>query len=176
MKLKKAIKIVAAAICYFVFAAFVLILLLIGAPRVAGIKLYSVVSGSMSPFLPVNSVVFVSGKGLEGLKESDVITFRTAAGDTVTHRVTVADYANDVIITKGDVNELPDDPISFSQVEGRVVFAVNNLGKLVAFAKTARGLITLLLMPIAASALNGAASKLLKQTGDKADTICAQEA
>src|SRR5205809_708993 len=70
---------------------------------VGGIRSFVILSGSMTPVLPVGSVVYTQ-KAL-GYREGDVIAFRR--GDiTVTHRVHAVVQKNNstVFKTKGDAN------------------------------------------------------------------------
>ena len=58
-------------------------------PRLAGYRLYTVISGSMEPEIPVDSLVLVRGADPVQMAEGDVIAFYGAHGSSavITHRV-----------------------------------------------------------------------------------------
>ena len=60
----------------------------------------------------------------------------------VTHRI--ISISGDEVITKGDANNAPDDPITMSQIKGKVLFAIPLLGYLVDLIKTPVGTIVIL--------------------------------
>ena len=81
---------IAGALILIVMLALVLPLTV---PRLAGLQLYEVQTGSMTPALPVHSVIYVRPCEPETVQVGDVVTFRIeSAADTVmTHRVTAID-------------------------------------------------------------------------------------
>ncbi len=116
------------------------------------IKLYSVLSGSMEPKIPLGSVIIAVPQS--EYKEGDVITFgaETDRTKTVTHRI--VEVSKDIDLgkvsyrTKGDANDSPDmELIDSSRVIGKVVFHLPLLGYAVAFAQTQMGLILLIIIP-----------------------------
>ena len=139
-------------------------------PRLLGWQVDTVLSGSMAPKYPVESVLFVKPVNPSAISVGDVITFRTGAtvasgssgssgssgaavggGATpVSHRVVSIDRRNGErsFVTKGDANRTADpDPVPASAVEGRVVFGVPALGRLVRAVRTPVGFALLLLLP-----------------------------
>src|SRR5207248_3329110 len=133
-------------------------------PRLLGWQVDTVLSGSMAPKYPVESVLFVKPVNPSSISVGDVITFRTGAtvasgasgaavggGATpVSHRVVSIDRRNGErsFVTKGDANRTADpDPVPASAVEGRVVFGVPALGRLVRAVRTPVGFALLLLLP-----------------------------
>lgn len=80
-------------------------------------------TGSMSPTLPVWSIVII--KEQESYQPGDMITFIADEGEPVTHRMTGTDEATGAILTKGDANVSPDnwsDPITMDDVKGKVIY------------------------------------------------------
>ena len=75
--------------------------------KVGGIDAYVVRSGSMEPAIQTGSLCFVNTHTpYDDIKAGDVIAFRIATGDLVTHRaITVTDQG---IETKGDNNDTSD--------------------------------------------------------------------
>lgn len=78
---------------------------------------FIVASGSMTGTINVNDVVVV--EITNKFKVNDIITY-TNNGYFVTHRILSLD--KDEIVTKGDVNNSSDDPITYDKVVGKVVY------------------------------------------------------
>ena len=97
-------------------------------PSLFGYTLQRVSSGSMVPELEVGDVILSRNVGeSDELKVDDIITFDGSdqfGEKNVTHRIIVAPYeANGVVMlqTKGDANDIADDPIEFSRVKSIVL-------------------------------------------------------
>ncbi|MEM2191933.1 MAG: signal peptidase I [Archaeoglobaceae archaeon] len=86
-------------------------------------------SGSMSPSIETGDVIIVLKTNPDNLNIGDVIQYM-ADGYTVTHRIIdIYDTENGrFFITKGDANEIPDDPVSADRVIGKVVFVIPKVG------------------------------------------------
>jgi signal peptidase I len=113
-------------------------------PVLTGGSALTVLSGSMSPGLPVGAIAFVRPVDPAAVVPGDVITFQRApdAPELVTHRVLAVDDSSGapVFTTKGDANEDPDvDPVTASAVQGRLWFGVANLGRLSAILHSPKG-------------------------------------
>ena len=90
-------------------------------PRLAGYRLYTVVSGSMEPEIPVGSLVFVHDAAPEDMVEGDVIAFYGAVDSSavITHRVLSNSITMGQFITKGDANEEQDvNPVPYDNFIG----------------------------------------------------------
>ena len=113
------------------------IALLLTVPRLFGYEIYSVVSGSMEPALPVGSAVFVKYADAETIEPGAIIAFMEG-NDTVTHRVVENYKISRELVTKGDANETADfDPVPYGSVIGKVEYYVPVLGYyLIALAST----------------------------------------
>jgi signal peptidase I len=115
-------------------------------PMVSGGQALAVLTGSMTPGLPVGAMVFT--KPVEdpaALQVGDVITFqrRPDGPELVTHRIIAVDDSGDapVFTTQGDANNAPDiDPVPASAVRGRLWFGVANLGRAAAILHSPKGL------------------------------------
>lgn len=71
-----------------IWVIFVILLVGLSFPQIYGMKCYSVMSGSMSPDLPVGSAIYVKEKEPEKVEKGEIITFTTEQGRTmITHRV-----------------------------------------------------------------------------------------
>lgn len=104
-------------------------LLLVGA-RLVGLKVYSVVSGSMEPTYSVGDLIYVKEVVPQSIRVGDAITFVMNEDLLVaTHRVVAIDTENQHFTTKGDANEAADAaPVHFNNLIGRPVFAIPLLG------------------------------------------------
>jgi len=86
-------------------------------PQVLGYQLYRIESGSMSPTLGVGAIILShSPLNASGLKKDDIITFISADGKTITHRIIEVISSADGSIsyrTKGDnpINSPDNDPV-----------------------------------------------------------------
>lgn len=90
-----------------------------------GITPYVVQSGSMTPALPVGSIVYVDTKAdAKGLTVGDVIAFDLGEGKTCTHRISAVN-ADGTYTTKGDANGHDDAAaVPPSEVFGVVMFDI----------------------------------------------------
>ena len=125
--------------------SFVLALALtFGVSLLVGYQYKIVASGSMTPYLPIHSIVMIQPVEYEELKVGDIVTYRssntTGIVYTFTHRVVrIADNGN--IITGGDANIQADGTIKEdgeiveSRVLGKVVAHSYPLGALVTYVK-----------------------------------------
>ncbi|MCL2466071.1 MAG: signal peptidase I [Micrococcales bacterium] len=103
-------------------------------PRLAGASTYTVTSESMTPGLPVGSLVVV--RGGQPVAMGDIITYQRWSGATpvVTHRVVGVGISTDgrlAYTTRGDANTA-DDPgfVRPEQVRGVLWYQVPHLGRL----------------------------------------------
>ena len=96
-------------------------------PRLAGYSLYSVISGSMEPEIPVGSLVLIHDADPVYVEEGDVIAFYGAADSSavITHRVVSNSPVVGEIITKGDANAERDmNPVDYENFIGKVEHVV----------------------------------------------------
>jgi signal peptidase I len=129
------------------------LVLVAGTATALGVALFAVVtggaalavlSGSMTPGLPVGGMAFVRPVDVASVQPGDVITFQREPGgpELVTHRVLAVDDAggSPVFTTKGDANEDPDvDPVPASAVRGKLWFGVPHVGRLAAVLHSPKG-------------------------------------
>jgi signal peptidase I len=111
---------------------------------VTGGAAMAVLTGSMTPGLPVGGMAFVRPVDAATVEPGDVITFqrRPDAPDVVTHRVITVDGNGESLVftTKGDAHEDPDvDPVPASAVRGKLWFAVPQVGRLAAVLHSPKG-------------------------------------
>ncbi len=107
--------------------------LLVGA-RLAGLQVYTVLSGSMEPSYHTGSLIYVKKVDPKELEAGDVITFMLNEKTTATHRIIeVVPDENDVdtirFRTKGDANEFEDGSlVHYKNVIGSPVFTIPYMG------------------------------------------------
>lgn len=77
-------------------------------------------TGSMEPDIPVGSLIIIHEK--DEYSPKDVITYRDDAGRSVTHRV--ISISGNTVVTKGDSNNVADEPFDKSQIIGRVQLVI----------------------------------------------------
>ncbi len=126
-------------------------------PQVVGADAsYVVLSSSMSPAIHAGDVVVVNDVPAGDIEEGDVITFQPPAGhqladvNRVTHRVVgvTSQDGERHFRTKGDANEEADRAlVPASNVEGRVLFHIPYIGRVVSFAQSSLGLLLLVVVP-----------------------------
>lgn len=125
------------AVCFGGMSTALLILLVLfclplTVPKLLGYQIYSVISGSMEPAIPVGSLVYIQEEAPENLAEGEVIAFYGArdSASVITHRVIENRVVMGELITKGDANQTNDmNPIPYANVIGRVVRSVPGAGR-----------------------------------------------
>ena len=110
-----------------------LALLLVGA-RVFGLRVYTVLSGSMEPTYHTGSLIYVRKVDPYTIEEGQPITFMLDENTIATHRVVgiVPDEEDPTVIrfrTKGDANEAEDGSlVHYKNVIGTPIFSIPYLG------------------------------------------------
>ncbi|MEM2427028.1 MAG: signal peptidase I [Candidatus Hadarchaeales archaeon] len=95
-----------------------------------GLRVTTVLSGSMSPSLEVGDVAVVREVSPSSVRPGDVIQF-ARGGEAVIHRVVEVrqEGGSWSFITKGDANSSPDPtPVSSSQLMGKVIMRIPKVG------------------------------------------------
>lgn len=106
-------------------------------PKILGIKPMMVLSGSMEPYIKTGSIVYTNTNDINP-EIGDVITYRIM-DEHVTHRV--IDMDGEYYITKGDNNDGTDvEPVSLSQISGKVVFSIPYIGYAANWIQTKQGM------------------------------------
>lgn len=98
-------------------------------PRLAGYQVYSVISGSMEPVLPVGSAVYVRPVDPFALQPGDIVAY-SERGVPVTHRVIENRVSSQELITRGDANPSEDIfPVPYINLLGQVKAHVPVIGR-----------------------------------------------
>lgn len=124
----------------------------------SGFRYMFVLTGSMKPTLDVNTLVITKPTPLNELKKGDIITFNVNGDKKVnlTHRITMVDYTNKRIYTKGDNNPSPDkNSTKYEFVVGKVILYLPKVGEILLFFKTKAGIIILAGMLAIAFVMDG---------------------
>ncbi len=126
-----------------------------------GFRLFYVVTGSMEPTLPVNSLILVQER--EEYEVGEIVTYYAKdaqiLGRPNTHRI-VAETEKDAQVwftTQGDANPVPDpEPIQKKDIIGRVCFcfgAMGLIGTVLGMLSTPSGFFVIVLLPLLGIAL-----------------------
>lgn len=97
-----------------------------------------VLSGSMEPEFSVGDLIIV--KETDEFDLNDIVVFEDG-NSLVVHRI--VGIGPEEIITKGDANNIEDEPMPHEAVLGRVLFCIPFIGNVVSFFKTPVGIILL---------------------------------
>lgn len=113
------------------------VIVLWGVSGPLGFRANVVVSGSMRPTLEVGDIVLVEKVNSGAIQVGDMIQY-LRANEVITHRVIsiYRDRGMTFFITKGDANNVPDDPVSEQTVLGKTLFTIPKLGWVSIFFRT----------------------------------------
>ena len=110
----------------------VLVCIPLTVPRFFGVRIYSVISGSMEPAIPTGSLLYITEAQPEEIKEEEVIAFYGVkdAASIITHRVIENRVVMGEFITKGDANQTQDmNPVPYDNFIGKVACTIPKAGK-----------------------------------------------
>ena len=143
-------------ICKFVFAGILAVALLLSlvsvfkrlvlkepVPLVLGFGTAVVISGSMEPTIRVEDLIIIHRQS--DYKIDDIVTYRpdppTQSNRPITHRI--IEKTPDGYVTKGDFNPTKDEEIEKTQIIGRVVKVVPQVGRVISFFQQPLGVMLL---------------------------------
>ncbi len=117
--------------------------------------LYTIISPSMTGTLNVYDVAFTMRVNTDSLKENDIITFYSTnsffGGTPITHRIKeIVDVpgTGKMFVVQGDANPKPDDEkVLPSNVVGKVLFKIPQLGRVQFFLASKGGWIIAIMIP-----------------------------
>ena len=112
--------------------ALVLACLPLTVPRVFGYQIYTVISGSMEPAIPVGSLLYIQKMEPEEVAEGEVVAYygTSESGAIITHRVLENRVVMGELITKGDANQTQDmNPVPYDNFIGKVACTIPKAGK-----------------------------------------------
>ena len=99
-------------------------------PMPFGYGMSVVLSGSMESRLSVDDLVII--KATDNYKVNDIVLFQDG-NSLVIHRIIEID--GDTVTTKGDANNVADEPINKSQIKGVLVYDIAGLGAVINILK-----------------------------------------
>lgn len=112
-------------------------------PMPFGFGVSVVMSPSMEPVLHTNDLVFVSEQ--DSYDVGDIVVYQEG-NMLVIHRITNID--GDKVITKGDANNVADDPISMEDIKAKYSFRIPFIGVIFKYLKTVPGTLLVLVLAI----------------------------
>lgn len=114
---------------------------------IAGIRSFTVMTGSMEPTVHTGAIVFTRPEKV--YKTGDIIAFKK--GDIViTHRIIDVESKNNSVSykTQGDANNSEDsEPVLYQSILGHAFFNIPYLGRFVFFLKTIPGFFIFIVLP-----------------------------
>ena len=127
-------------------ALIVLVAVMLAGVRLVGLKVYTVLSGSMEPTYHTGSIIYVKKVDYIDLKAGDPITFMMDENTVVTHRITevLPDESDPAVLrfrTKGDANNVEDGtPVHYKNIIGMPVFSIPYMGYIVDYVQRPPGI------------------------------------
>ena len=112
-------------------------------PMPFGIGMATVLSGSMEPTLSVNDVIIVRESASYNI--NDIVVYDSGR-ELIVHKIVQKN--GDTLTTKGDANNISDDPISAEAVKGKVVFSIPYAGVAVKVLRSPVGMIVIILTAV----------------------------
>lgn len=124
-------------------------------PNILGYSFFRVMTGSMEPGIPVDSLIVVKKQEIQELEVGDVISFfsrdPSLMGEVNTHRIVEINEENGeyVFATKGDANNVADRYLTLEEdVIGKVVFSSLGLGKCIRLISNPLIFLPLIIFPM----------------------------
>lgn len=108
-------------------------------PMFGGKGMAVVMTGSMEPSIPTDSIVIVEESDDFGV--NDVVVIQDYY-NLVVHRIVSVNEEDGTVTTKGDANNAEDDPVPRSQVRGVVTGYIPYVGMIIRIMKTPLGSLT----------------------------------
>lgn len=115
-----------------------------------GYKPIICISDSMAPEFNAGDIVISKMTENDAINIGDIITFRKN-GEIITHRVEniVEENGYKKYVTKGDNNNIEDEEmISYNQIEGKIIYTIPVLGKIILMLKNPLGFLVVFFIPI----------------------------
>lgn len=103
-----------------------------------------VLSGSMEPTLSKGDLIIV--QKTDTVKPGDIVVYQSGSS-LIVHRVISVD--GDTVVTQGDANNIPDEPLQRSQIKGKVRFHIPQLGGVLNRVRTPAGIAAVLVLAFA---------------------------
>ena len=134
-------------------------------PMPLGVGVAVVLSGSMEPELSVDDVIVVAPA--DEYEIGDTVVYQSGRS-LVVHKI-IEDLGDGTVVTQGIANNAPDDPIEIEFIQGKVLFSIRGLGKVVSFIKSPA--ITLFIAVLALALLILSYKKERAEENSRADEL-----
>lgn len=111
-------------------------------PQFLGYQVYTVVTGSMEPEMPVGSLVYIQRTDAAQAQPGEIVAFYGARDSAaiITHRVVENRVVMGEIITKGDANQTNDmNPVEYENFIGTVTVSIPKLGSVAQIMTSVEG-------------------------------------
>ena len=115
-----------------------------------------VLSGSMEPELYVNDLVFV--KATDSYEVDDIVVYQSG-NILIIHRIIEISPDGTTIVTRGDANNIADDPIDVSAIKGKMTGKIRGVGGIINVLRSPLVLMMLGAVAIALLVLSGRSEK-----------------
>ncbi len=92
-----------------------------GSDNTSAPRLLNVLTGSMSPVVKAGDMIVIKKVPFDSLKPKDIVTYRRG-NILITHRVMSID--DKTVITRGDANNVDDEPIYKVDIVGKYLFKI----------------------------------------------------
>ena len=140
-----------------------LALMIFFAPMILGYKPAVILTGSMEPTFPVNSVVYYKTADFSQIAVGEPIIYQKSKA-LITHRVVEKNIEEGYVVTKGDANNTKDSyEVNIEEVRGKVYFMVPYIGYAALIIQNRY----IFIMLISILVLNIALNKLFEEDDDK---------
>lgn len=90
-----------------------------------------VMSGSMEPVIMTNELIIVEAR--DQYEVGDIVVYQTG-GILVVHRI--VDMDGQMVTTRGEANNVDDEPVELTQIKGKVIAHIPHVGELVRLLKS----------------------------------------
>lgn len=120
-------------------------------PSFGGYKPLLVLTGSMGPYIKPGDMILIKNTNISDIDVKDIITYSVDENTYITHRVKekFSKDGKDILKTQGDANNEEDNiAIYENMLIGKVKFIIPKAGFVIQFAKSLRGFIFLVMVPI----------------------------
>lgn len=108
-----------------------------------------VLSGSMEPTLGVQDMIIVREADSYGV--DDIVVYQSGRS-LIVHRIIAKD--GETVVTKGDANNVEDEPVGISAIKGKVIAHIPGVGVAVNALKTPAGILIVLITAFALTELS----------------------
>ena len=106
--------------------------------RLFGLQADVVQSGSMEPTMYKNDLVFAKQVSEDEIEAGDIIVYKRN-GVKYVHRLILCE--NGIFVTQGDANTVEDEPITYKDIEGKVVATWSKIGGVLQYFQSVYGII-----------------------------------